>query len=117
MNFYKTITARLINTDGVHAMAEERGAFWLIDAVASYQGQRVLANDPMLRDFQIWTLAKNKTGNGAVLECRADTNTPVAIRQRIEYTDFFKDEPGTPEPFKMYVERGETMVLMLPDER
>lgn len=106
-----TLDRNLVCTDGVHYLAENGGAFWLIDAIASYQPQ--CRKDEMLRDFQIWRL---KVADGkAVLTCERDTND-VAITQEIEHTDFPLDE------IKLYVELGEAegrpvMVCMLPSER
>lgn len=105
---------KLIGTPGVVALAEERGAWWLLEAVASYQGRGKLRSDAMLKDFQIWELTR-KDG-GAVLTCKADTSIPPVVRQAIEYTDFFRDDDE--DTFKLYVELGDgQLVLMLPEER
>lgn len=93
----------LLYTDGVQFLAEGAGAYWLIDAIASHQPKA--RKDPMLCEFQLWTLKVKK--NKAVLTCERDTND-VAIRQRIPYTDFPLDD------VKLYLENG---VLMLPSER
>jgi hypothetical protein len=94
----------LLYTEGVQHLAEEAGAYWLIDAIASYQGERVL-RAPRLREFQLWELeVKDQKG---VLTCREDSDLEPVIRQEIEYTDF-----PLPE-IKLYVEGG---VLLLPSE-
>ena len=58
-------------TDGVLFLAENAGAHWLVDIVASYQKRAM--RDPMLREFQVWRLAvaKDKT---AVVTCERDTD-------------------------------------------
>ena len=73
-----------IYTSGVRELAEKYGAYWLIDAVFSYQGQKSTRNIP----FQLWILTV--TDSKAVLEMSEDTpdeETPVLIRQKIPYTD------------------------------
>lgn len=92
----------LLYTDGVRYMAEEGKAYWLIDAVASYQ--RELKGD-RLQEFQLWELrVQDRAG---VLTCREDSGMEPVVEQRIEYTDFPLDE------IKLYVIRG---VLILPSE-
>jgi hypothetical protein len=105
MEHYRHWTGHLVYTDGVKFLAENagHGAYWLLDAIASYQPE--CQKDAMLRDFQVWTLtvAPNKS---AVLKCERDTND-VALTQTIEFTD-------SPLPeIKLYVQNG---VLMLPSE-
>jgi hypothetical protein len=89
-------------TDGIHYLAERAGAYWLIDAIASWQ--------PTVRaveeEFQLWELTVDEN-NRASLTARSDTGTPAIIEQKIDYTDF---------PLKsltLYLENG---VLLLPSE-
>ena len=134
-----TKMAGMVYTDGVKAMADLCGAWWLVDAIASHQPKAM--KDPMLRDMQFWTLkripeepepglntlgAVLKTKNGgkrkpaAILICERDSGD-VAIKQELEYTDFPLDE------IKIWLEAGGTsfgdgvqrrvMVAMLPSER
>jgi hypothetical protein len=71
-------------TDGTRYLAEQAGAYWLMDAIASHQPKAL--KNANLRDFQVWTLTvKDKTG---VLECREDSDTKPIITQMIPYTDF-----------------------------
>ncbi|MCT7989022.1 DUF6876 family protein [Laspinema olomoucense] len=72
-------------TDGVQYLAEKGEAHWLIDAIASYQPDARVKEDPMLQDFQVWELAVEN--NSAVLTLLRDTDDPV-LTQEIEYTDF-----------------------------
>lgn len=90
-------------TDGVKWLCDNAGCYWLIDIIVSYQ--RKCSLDPMLQDFQIWTL-KVKNSKGKVI-CERDTND-IAITQRIPYTDF-----PLPE-IKLYCENE---VICLPSER
>lgn len=104
-------------TDGIKFLAEQAEAYWLIDAIASYQPQ--LSRNPRLRDFQLWLLVvgdghnfiKPKAGNKAVLTCWEDTpklGVQPAVSQQIEYTDFPLLE------IQLYFE---SKVLILPSER
>ena len=100
---YEHVTKRLIYTEGVKYVADEAGAYWLIDAIASYQTREL---DERTRGFQCWTLAVNRKESTAVLVCD-DGDGNVAVTQAIEYTDFPDEE------IKMYVANG---TLMLPSE-
>jgi hypothetical protein len=93
----------LLYTEGVNYVAEHGGAYWLIDAIASYQPQ--LRRNPELNEFQLWELEVEDSG--AVLTCRPDSDQPVVVRQKIEYTDFPLAK------IKLYVEGG---TLLLPNE-
>lgn len=94
----------LVITDGVKFLADEAGAYWLIDLIASYQKR--CRKDAMLRDFQIWEL--KKTGpKTARVSCLRDTDRPV-FAQDIPFTDFPLDD------VTVYVE-NET--ILLPSER
>lgn len=95
-------------TDGARDIAEAAGAWWLLDAIASHQGNRRL--DPT---FQVWKLTRNKTGQGAMLRGYNDT-TPI-VSQRISYTDFPLSE------ITFWVEMGECggkarRIILLPSE-
>ncbi len=94
----------LLYTEGVHYLADKGGAFWLIDAIASYQ--HTARRNQRLCEFQIWVLTVKDTE--AELVCYDDLPGKALIRQHIEYTDF-----PLPE-IKLYVENG---TLMLPSER
>lgn len=87
-------------TDGVKYLAEKGEAYWLLDAIGSYQPK--VRNIP----FQLWTL-KVKEDKSAVLEMREDSGQPVKIRQEIPFTDFPLEE------IKLYLIDG---ILLLPSE-
>lgn len=87
-------------TDGIKVMADKFGAHWLTDVVGSYQtGKR--KNIP----FQLWTIKSEN--NKAVVEMKEDTNEPVLVRQKINFTDFPEGE------LRMYCIDG---ILLLPSE-
>lgn len=50
---------RFTYTDGVRYLAQEAGAYWLIEAIFSHQSNRLVRQHPMLQDFQRWTLKVN----------------------------------------------------------
>ena len=101
--WWKHWTGRLTFTDGVKYLAEQAGAFWLIDLVASHQTPRLRQEE-----FQIWTLKVDRSKTPmAVATCQADTHAKVLVQQEIEYTDF-------PLPsIKLWLVDS---VLMLPNE-
>ena len=97
-------------TDGAADLREHasNGAYWLFDAIASYQ--------PQLRrvEFQSWKLKVNLAKHSAVLTCE-DGNGKVKVTQKIEFTDFPLAEQ------EIWVEPGEcggepVMVALLVSE-
>jgi hypothetical protein len=90
-------------TDGVRFLAENAGAYWLLNAISSHQPQAT--KDERLREFQVWSLEIHED-HSADLICLRDTDDE-AFRQHIEYTDF-------PEmDCKLYVRNN---VILLPSE-
>lgn len=72
-----------VYSDGVRYLVEKARAYWLLDAIGSYQPQ--LLSDPMLQKLQIWTLkVVNRKGT---LTCEKDSDV-VVVSQKIPYTDF-----------------------------
>ncbi|MDB9315613.1 hypothetical protein PN462_21045 [Spirulina sp. CS-785/01] len=103
-------------TDGVQFLAKEGQAYWLLDAIGSYQPQ--LRNLPKYQAFQLWFLVvghehpviQPQANYQAVLTCWEDTpmvGVEPAIRQDIHYTDFPLAQ------VHLYWQQG---VLMLPSE-
>lgn len=82
---------RLIYTPGVRYLAERAGAYWLIDAIASWLGSRefveAASKDDRIDSISFWTLTVNGDRT-AVLAARADSDEPEFIRQEIPFTDF-----------------------------
>ena len=115
-NYYQHWLKRFVYTDGVKYLADEGGAHWLLDAIASHQTRNLLS-DPMLQEIQFWELEVNEN-NSAVLRCLRDTDD-VALTQEIELTNFplnviklylVRDSVGDPDSSRV------TRVLMLPSE-
>ncbi len=96
--YFRHWTKRVVYTDGVQYLAENAGAYWLIDLVASYQ--------PLCDDRQYWTLLLEGGKYCAVCKDRDDR---VLVRQEIEYSDF----PKNLLPLNLYLQDG---VLFLPSE-
>ena len=111
--FRHSLNRRVIYTPGVQYLAEKAGAYWLIDAIASYLGSpqmnQAIAADDRLTWLQFWWL--DVTDNTAVLTCRANTGVDPAIRQDIEYTGFPLDHVEVWVGFD-----GEHWTLYLPSE-
>lgn len=100
---YYRLTPSAVLTDGTKYLAEAAGAFWLMDAVASY-----LPQFTGRQDFIVAKLVR--TGSQAELTLD-DGNGRVLERQHIEYTDF------PMQTFQLYAcWGGEYWVLMLCNE-
>lgn len=97
-NYFKAMFG-LIYTDGIKYVAEEAGAYWLIDAVASYQHQL------KKQEFQSWILNQNPDQSWTLTA--TDGNDKVLVKQEIEFSDF------PIAKISMYVSNN---VLMLPSE-
>ena len=83
--FYCHWSRQLLYTAGVRYLAEQAGAFWLLDAIASYQPQLEQ------HDFQVWQLTVHDDRAATLLACAdMDNNKPinVLVTQDIPYTDF-----------------------------
>ncbi len=103
-NWYRHgLNRNILYTDGAQFVAESAGAYWLLDEIA-------LANaynrSVKVEEFQVWTLTRNKTGNGAMLTC-GDGNGHTVYTKRIEYTNFPLDT------IKLFCENG---TILLPSE-
>ena len=111
---YRHWTRRLIYTPGVKFVADnggQSGAYWLLDAIASYQPDRRIRDNPKLREFQVWTLKVDLPARTAVLFCTDGDGEAHVIEQQIEHTDFDLAE------VRFYVCEGDgERVLMLPNE-
>jgi predicted thioredoxin/glutaredoxin len=107
--FYQHSLVRgVVYTEGVQALAEGAGAYWLIDKIATNQFTLAVAGE----EFQVWILARSTSGDTWILQCE-DGNDNVVYRESIEYSDF-PIEPG--KNFKLWCVRGEQMTIMLPSE-
>jgi hypothetical protein len=101
-------TKRLIYTEGVAWLQEAAECGWLIDLIASHQG------DPALEacgGIQFWKLKVDLKTKRARAICIPDTGRPPVVSQEIEYSDF------PLESIDLWMEYdGETWTLMLPRE-
>lgn len=105
---------KMYYTNAVKCMAEECGAFWLIDLIASWQVKGKVRIEP----YQHWTLkVDNKKGLAFATDGGKGAEPVTLCRQVIQYTDFPKDR------IDLILERGSvdgetfSWVLMLPEER
>jgi len=89
-----------IITDGVKAVAEVAGCYWLLDVIGSYQHNKKLD-----KAFQVWKLAVNLTECSGVV--RGYNDTKRIITQKIPFTDFPLDK------FTLYLIDG---IVLLPSE-
>jgi len=64
-------------TEGVKAIADSAGGYWLIDAIVSYRRKE---------EHQFWTLLVR--GSRAVLIMQEDSGKPFLVKQKISFTDF-----------------------------
>ena len=78
---------RITCTDGAKYVADEGGAYWLLDEIALAQryDKRVMAEE-----FQVWVL-KVKDDRTATLTC-GDGNNNTVYTKEIPFTDFPADE-------------------------
>jgi hypothetical protein len=103
-SYYRhALNRNVVYTDGAAYVAEEGGAFWLLDSIALAQlsEKRVAAEE-----FQAWKLAV-RSNRTATLTCE-DGNYNVVYTQELEFTDF--PEPGITLWF-------ENNTIYLPSER
>ena len=95
-NYYRHWLRRIVYTDGVQYLAEQAGAYWLIDLIASWQLKPKVRRE----EFQVWILKVNrKPPQGkpmAYARCCTDTPEPGNANQvcvqGIPYADFPLDE-------------------------
>ncbi len=110
---WSALFPRMVLTDGAQYVAKNGGvdgAYWLMDAIASYQPE--LQKIPALRDAQFWNLVV-RPDKSAVLECLEDANIPPAVTQEIEHTDF--DLPKI-RLYCMPLDGSGTYTILLPSE-
>jgi hypothetical protein len=105
---------RVVLTDGAKYVAEsggQHGAYWLMDAIASYQPE--VQKKRQLRDFQLWTLCVDDKDKTAVLTCQEDSDKIPTVIQEIEHTDFDLPEMRM---YCMPTGDGKSYVILLPSE-
>ena len=97
---YSPFPAYPVITDGVKAVAEAAGCYWLLDIIGSCQ-KRWKKLDP---HFQVWKLVVKSDKSASV---RAYNDTDHVRSQAIEFTDFPLEE------LKLFLIDG---VILLPNE-
>ena len=100
-----TIVPNYVCTDGVLHMAKTMGAFWLLDAIASYQRKE---------EMQFWKLTVK--GTKAELTMQEDSDQPILVKQKFSYTDFPEGEFNIWVGIQPTEDRGNLFVMMLPNE-
>lgn len=100
--WYRHWLGKSLYTDGAKYVADQAGAYWLLDDIAVSQTR------PKVRaeEFQVWTLTVELEKHKATLKCD-DGNGNVVFSKRIEFTDF-----PLPE-IKFYYADG---TILLPNE-
>lgn len=81
------VNRNILYTDGIQYVAEQAGAYWLIDEIAFAQTNRTIRHE----EFQVWKLEVNLPQSTAILICE-DGNGRIFYRKKIGYTDFPLDE-------------------------
>ena len=81
-NYYLHWTRKYRYTDGVHYLAENAGAYWLIDAVVSHQTTASVR----VETFQHWLLQSEPDESWTL--SATDGNEKLIAKQVIEYSDF-----------------------------
>ena len=85
-NWYRhALNRKVLYTDGVQYVAENAGAYWLVDEVALAQAVRSVAAQP----FQVWKLDVEQNSDAALLTCE-DGNGNGLFKKQINYTNFPK---------------------------
>ena len=74
----------ILLTDGCKYIRDACKAYWLFDAILSYQCEKILRGI----NFQVWELKQLKLDLTWQLTCREDTGKKPLIRQSIQYSDF-----------------------------
>ena len=81
------INGNVLFTDGAKYVADQGGAYRLLDAIAIAQRyEKYVAGEP----FQVWTL-RVRSARTATLVC-SDGNDNIVYTQHVEFTDFPLDE-------------------------
>lgn len=104
---------KMLLTQGAQYVAEnagKSGAYWLMDAIASYQPE--LQKKPRLQDAQFWTLQVHPDKTATLL-CQEDSGMEPAVEQQIDFTDF--DLPEI-KLYCMPVGDGVRYTILLPSE-
>lgn len=82
-NWYRHWLGKVLFTDGTKYVADQAGAYWLVDEVAINQTR------PNVRaeEFQVWVLKVDLENRKGVLTCE-DGDGNIVFTKKIEFTDF-----------------------------
>jgi hypothetical protein len=80
-NWYRHFTGGFY-TDGAKYLADNAGAYWLLDAIFSWQTEENVSQEP----FQVWCLSVND--DTSALLTGDDGNGKEIASQDIPFTDF-----------------------------
>lgn len=105
---WSILFSNVVLTDGAQALAEKCGAYWLMDAIASYLPK--VKRHEQLSQIAFWNLKRD--GRTALLTCRVDSDYKPSITQKFAYTDFPLD---TVDLWMQPID-AQTYVIMLPSE-
>ena len=97
----------VLMTEGIAFLADQAGAHWLMDAIASYQHEARARAEP----FQAWSLVVNAVTGSAVLAMTDGNSSTQIITQQIDWTDF-----PLAEIELWAIAEGDHRVIMLPSE-
>jgi hypothetical protein len=112
LNYWRQPRHPFKYTDGVKFLAERGRAYWLLDAISSWQLESSIRRDESLAEYQFWTLTVRDDGS-ALLTCERDQDD-IVIEQKIPFTDFpLKEIRLYLVGMNWYRDGG---VLMLPSE-
>jgi hypothetical protein len=91
IRFRHSLNRCVIYTPGVRFVAQEGGAYWLIDEIAILLGSDQLKNavsqDPRIGSLHFWKLNVNED-HSAILTATADSDVAPFIVREIPLTDF-----------------------------
>ena len=101
------LVRNMLLTEGVQFLAENAGAFWLTDAIASYFYEPRAKRE----EFQVWQLKVDETKRTGILSMTDGNSKQAIISQELDYTDFPMAE------ISLWLVRDDRYwVLMLPSE-
>ena len=108
-------------TDGALYLAEHGGAgattaYWLMDVIASYQGEKQMRR---IENPQLWKIECSGEGSkrSCVVSCGNNPNKPI-IKQEIEWTNFLLNEYELYASLEPFDESGKlTLIISLIAER
>lgn len=108
---WSSLFPNMVLTDGAKYVAEVGNAYWIMDAIASYQLE--FKRNSRLQQFQLWTLKVNELDRSATLICQEDSDVDPVVEQHIGYTDFEMSELRL---YCMSAGDGKSKVILLPSE-